>query len=66
MALFTVTIKVGALASIGSVLLHIGILHLPLEHGIGMPTFRTTETTLIGAAIFPFMGCLSAAATLGR
>jgi hypothetical protein len=30
-----------------------------------LPDFRSTTVVLIGSPIFPFMACLSAAATLG-
>ncbi|MDC8450874.1 MAG: hypothetical protein LV473_21320 [Nitrospira sp.] len=66
MALFVASFKAGVVAAVGSMLLHFGILHLPFEPDMGVPQFRSLAAALIGSAIFPFMGCISAAATLGR
>jgi len=64
MALFVSSIQVGLGAAIMSVLLHLGILHLPFQLIVDRPEFRSFGAALVGAAIFPFMGCISAAATI--
>ncbi len=65
-ALFVATMKAGAVSAAGSVLLHLVILNLPFEPGMGAIEFRSVAAALIGGALFPFMGCLSAAASVGR
>lgn len=66
LALFAASVKTGVVAATGSVLLHLGILNLPFEPGMGVPEFRSLIGALLGSAIFPFLACISAAATLGR
>lgn len=64
--LFVASIKAGLISAVASGLFHFGILHLPFEPGIGAFEFRSVSAAVVGGALFPFLGCISAAATLGR
>ena len=66
MAVFTATFKGGIIASVTTFLVHLGLLWLSANYTWSwLPDFRSITVVLIGSLIFPFMACLSAAATLG-
>ncbi len=65
-AIFIASMKAGVVAALGSVALHLAILHLPFETSLAQAEFRSLAAALAGSAIFPFMACISAAPTISR
>jgi hypothetical protein len=67
MILFFATCKGGGIASLLSVMLHIGLVWLGKNSAWSwLPDFRSVTFVLIGSPIFAFMASLSATATLEK
>ncbi len=72
MAHFSLTIKAGLFSSTASFLLHLALIlwirsldpSSPLAQRV--PDFHSSWITVLGAAVFPFLACIAAAATLKR